>query len=146
MRPSRPLHPRQHEVKQPPTPTPVRVMLFSRNDEQLVALEDALDGLMLTVALGTHSLIAALTLDPPPRPQVLVIDVASISSAELQELHSLRDNGWFGTIIAIGAVPEKLRRSLGIETVLVAPAPNMLRAAIARVPFEACTTKMPIMR
>ena len=125
---------------------PVRVMLYAPDEDHMLALEHALDGLMLTVALGTQSLVAALTLDPPPRPQVLVIDVESISADELRELHRLRDNGWFGTIIAVGAVPEKLRRSLRIDTVLVAPAPNMLRAAIARLPFEACTTKIPVMR
>jgi hypothetical protein len=125
---------------------PVRVMLYAPDEDNMLALEHALDGVMLTVALGTQSLVAALTLDPPPRPQVLVIDVESISGADLLELHRLRDNGWFGTIIAVGAVPETLRRSLRIDTVLVGPAPNMLRAAIARVPFEACTTKIPVMR
>jgi hypothetical protein len=125
---------------------PVRVMLYAPDEDNMLALEHALDGVMLTVALGTQSLVAALTLDPPPRPQVLVIDVESMSGADLLELHRLRDNGWFGTIIAVGAVPETLRRSLRIDTVLVGPAPNMLRAAIARVPFEACTTKIPVMR
>jgi hypothetical protein len=100
------------------------------------------------IQLGRHveQVVSALTEDPPPRPQVLVVDFDSISAIELLQLHGVREHGWCGRIIGLGVVPPPLRASLGIERVLNTPFDaNSLRDAVDEIGFEARTKAIPVM-
>ena len=121
-------------------------MIYATDEARADELERALDGYTIQLSRSTNTLIAALANDPPPRPQVLVIDLDPLTPIELFELHRLRECGWFGSIIALGDVPKSLRQSLGIETVLPRPEPAPLHDAIARIQFDAKTTRLPVMR
>lgn len=144
----RTLHPRQRAATpRSGTACPLRVMIYTPDEPRAADLERALDGYLISVARSTRTLVTALALDPPPRPQVLVIEIDPLTPLELLELHRLRDNGWFGTIIALGDVPASLRRSLGIEIIFpVAPAAALLRETISGLPFEAQTMRLPVLR
>jgi hypothetical protein len=105
------------------------------------------DGSTVQLARTFTNLMRSLVEDPPPRPNVLVVDVDATSPAELMELHSVRPRGWFGTVVALGTVPQPLRESLGIDLVVSPPfVLDQLRDAIAglRVPVE--TAVIPIIR
>jgi hypothetical protein len=145
---ARTLHPRQRAATpRSGTACPLRVMIYSADENRAAELERDLDGYLIQVARSTRTLVTALALDPPPRPQVLVIEIDPLTPIELLELHRLRDNGWFGTIIALGAVPDSLRRSLQVEIIFPrAPAPALLRETISNLPFEAQTTRLPVIR
>ena len=142
------LHPRQHTATtRSGTPCRLRVMIYSPDEDRAADLERALDGYLIQVARSTRTLVNALALDPPPRPQVLVIEIDPLTPVELFELHRLRDNGWFGSIIALGNVPDSLRRSLGIEIIFPrSPAASLLRETISNLPFDAQTTRLPVLR
>ena len=144
----RSFHPRQRAATpRSGTACPLRVMIYSADEARGAVLERALDGFMIQLARNTRSLINALALDPPPRPQVLVIEIDPLSPLELLEIHRLRDSGWFGTIIALGDVPPSLRRSLGVEIMFpLAPAAALLRETISGLPFETQTTRLPVLR
>ena len=100
--------------------------------------------IVIQTARTITEVIAALVDDPAPRPQILVIDFDAMSAAEVLELHSIRDRGWFGTIFAIGRVPIGLRKSLRIEQVLGSLVDNALRVAVSEVGFDAQTRRLPI--
>ncbi len=98
--------------------------------------------------IGRHveHVVSALIEDPPPRPQVLVVDFDAIKPIELLQLHSVREHGWCGRIIGLGVVPPALRASLGIERVLNTPFDaDRLRDAVAEIGFEAQTRAIPVM-
>jgi hypothetical protein len=100
--------------------------------------------IMIQTARSIVEVIAAVVDDPPPRPQILVLDFDSLSAAEVLELHSIRERGWFGTIFALGKVPVDLRKSLRIEQVLGSLVDNSLRVAVSEVGFDAQTRRLPI--
>jgi hypothetical protein len=77
----------------------------------------------VTIQVGrrVRTIVAALVRDPPPRPQVLIVDFDAIKAAELLELHAIRREGWAGRLIALGLVPPSLRASLAIDHVITAP-------------------------
>lgn len=89
--------------------------------------------------------VSALVEDPPPRPQMLVVDLDALSAGELLHLHEIRDQGWFGSVIALGTVPVTLRLSLRIERVLSQPYPrDALRGMIAQATnLPLVTARMP---
>ena len=93
---------------------------------------------------GVSEVIAALIDEPAPRPQILVIDFDTLHPAEILELHTIRDQGWCGTIFAVGKVPIGLRKSLRIEQVLDTHRENSLRNAVGDVGFDAKTRRLPI--
>jgi hypothetical protein len=93
---------------------------------------------------GVSEVIAALIDEPAPRPQILVIDFDALHPAELLELHTVRDQGWCGTIFALGKVPVGLRKSLRIEQVIDTQRENALRNAVGDVGFDAKTRRLPI--
>ncbi len=144
----RTFHPRQRaQTPRSGRPCPLRVMVYTPDENRAAELERALDGYIIQLARSTRMLVTALALDPPPRPQVLVIEIDPLSPLELLELHRLRDNGWFGTIIAHGDVPDSLRRSLQIEVIFPrSPAASLLRETISSLPFESETTRLPVLR
>ena len=82
-----------------------------------------LHGEMVTVQIGhtVPGVISSLLDDPPPRPQVLVIDLEALTPAEVMELHQIREQGWCGTLVCTGQVSKSLLVSLRIEVVLSAP-------------------------
>ena len=78
--------------------------------------------LELEIAQSIGDVVAALVDDRPPRPQLLIVDLDSLSAGALLHLHSVREQGWFGKVIAIGRVSTALRTSLGVHrTVMVGP-------------------------
>jgi hypothetical protein len=148
MHPGRTWHPRQRV----PTPrttngSAVRALIYSPDEQRVAAVEAALDGLVLLVGRSVRGVVEALIDDPPPRPQVLVVDIDLLSAGELFELHAVRDGGWCGTIITLGDVPNALRRSLGVDVALDhAFRAAALREAITNLPFDAPTQALPVLR
>src|SRR5881394_328234 len=53
----------------------------------------------IQIARSMSAVIQALIHDPTPRPRVLIVDVDALDPGELMELHSLRQLGWFGSLI-----------------------------------------------
>jgi hypothetical protein len=111
-------------------------------------IEEELRGkpVLLQIGFSVAQVVSALVEDPPPRPQVLVADFDDMGPGELMHLHVLREQGWFGRIIAIGDLPAALMSSLAIERAIGAPfARNALRDVINNAGFVAMTTKMPVL-
>ena len=105
------------------------------------------DGLMLQTARTMTHLMRALNDDPPPRPNILIVDVDGLSPAELMELHAIRQRGWFGTVIGLGKVPAALRLSLGVDHVLTPPfVRDQLRDAVSGLRTPVSTSVVPIIR
>jgi hypothetical protein len=100
--------------------------------------------LSIQIARTVREVVAALVEDPPPRAQILIVDLDALGPADVLHLHSIREGGWFGTIIAIGSVSEALRISLNIDRVLPpSPDSDALRKAVAEVGLDRATTKIP---
>ena len=105
------------------------------------------DGAVVQTARNLPQLMQSLVEDPTPRPNVLVVDLDAISPGELLELHSLRERGWFGTIIGLGKVPEALRSSLGVDRTLAPPfVRDQLRDAVVELRDPVATKQMPKIR
>ncbi len=125
----------------------VRVLVYARQAPRATWIEDELQHRAVIVQLGfsVDQVVSALVEDPPPRPQILVADFDDMTAGELLHLQILREQGWFGRIIALGDVPSPLCQSLSIERVIGAPfARDALRDAITESGFgPQCTTKMP---
>jgi hypothetical protein len=101
--------------------------------------------IVIQVGRGISHIIAALVDDPPPRPQILVIDFDAIGPGEIMELHTIRERGWTGTIFALGKVPIGIRKSLKIEQVLATLVDNALRLAVAEIGFDKQTRRLPVL-
>jgi hypothetical protein len=109
-------------------------------------IEEELAGepLSLAQARTVTDIVRALVDDPPPRPQLLVADLEHLSGTEIVELSGLRDEGWYGSVIALGAVPEVLRTTLDIECVLARPfGSEVLRKMVHVVGLERATARIP---
>jgi hypothetical protein len=126
---------------------PVRVITHLPSEARAQWVNEELDraGAVVQVARTAPAIVMALTEDPPPIPQVLVVDIDNIAPADLFDLHMVRERGWCGRIIALGVVPPALRQSLGIERVLNTPfSTGALGDAIAEIGFDAQTRKIPV--
>src|SRR5213078_439545 len=101
----------------------LRVLVYAPSQARASWIEAELEDKSVIVQIGfsVDHIVSALVEDPPPRPQILIADFDDINPAEVLHLHLLREQGWFGRIIALGNVPPALRSSLAIEHVLVAP-------------------------
>jgi hypothetical protein len=101
----------------------LRTLIFAREPTRAGWIEGELLHAQVTiqVARRVRTVVAALTKDPPPRPELLIVDFDAISPGELFELHAIRHDGWLGRLIGLGRVPADLRASLGIDEVLAAP-------------------------
>ena len=108
-----------------------------------IVAELAREDIAIQTGRGITEVISALVDEPPPRPQVLVVDFDALGPGELLELHTIRDQGWCGTIFAIGKVPVGIRKSLRIEQVLT-QRDNALRDAVSEIGFDAKTRRLPI--
>jgi len=125
----------------------VRVLVYAPSPSRSSWVETELDdkAVMLQIGFSVAQVVSALVEDPPPRPQILVADFDDMDPGELMHLHVLREQGWFGRIIALGDVPPTLRSSLSIECVLGAPfVRDALRDVLTTTGFIAPTTRMPI--
>jgi len=126
----------------------VRVLVYVRSPTRSpwVEAELAHKTVIVQIAFSVAHVISALVEDPPPRPQILVADFDDMEPGELMDLHLLREQGWFGRIIALGELPASLCSSLAIERVLGAPFErDALRVVIIESGFVAATTKLPIL-
>jgi hypothetical protein len=126
----------------------VRVLVYAPSPERAAWIDSELANHDAVVQIGfsVGHVVSALVEDPPPRPQILVADFDQIAPGELMHLHVLREQGWFGRIIALGDVPSALRSSLVIEHVLRPPlARDSLRGVITNSTFVAATTRIPVL-
>jgi hypothetical protein len=126
----------------------VRVLVYAPSPARAAWVDAELADREVMVQLGfsVEHVVSALVEDPPPRPQILIADFDDITPLEIMRLHVLREQGWFGRIIALGTVPNALRLSLAIEHVLGAPyARDALRDVITNAGFVTKTTKMPVL-
>ena len=109
-------------------------------------LESELAALRVTqqIARTVAEIVAALVEDPPPRPQLLFADFSAMSAGELLHVHAIREQGWFGAVVAVGKVSLLLRQTLNIERVL-APlsASSHVRAAVETIAPGAQTLRVP---
>jgi hypothetical protein len=100
---------------------------------------------LVQVARSAPHVISALVEDPPPVPAMLVVDFDHMPAAEMLMLHTIRERGWCGEIVAVGTIPMPLRSSLGIERVVAASAPSgALAREIEGVGFQAQTIRIPM--
>lgn len=123
----------------------VRAMVYAPDAKVAEWIEDELARGRVTWQVGRtiEQVVAGLTEDPPPRAQVLVVDFDAIAPADLLYLHAIREQGWFGIVVGLGDVPEALRRSLGIERVIVPPYKSgSLGESIGNVGIMMATTRI----
>lgn len=138
---------------------PIRCLIFAPEPNRARWVEDELTQASpqmleaneprpkITIQLGrrVRTVVYALTKDPPPRPQVLIVDFDAISAGELFELHAIRHDGWTGRLIGLGDVPPELITSLEVDHVLAAPfVRDTLLDAVAGTTHAAVTTLIPV--
>jgi hypothetical protein len=147
-----PVHPRLHIRGAPDRSISdaslIRVLVYAPAAARASWVETELQdkAVMTQIGYSVAHVVSALVEDPPPRPQILVADFDALGPAEVMHLHVLREQGWFGRIIALGSVPAALRSSLAIEHVLTAPyVRDALRDVIIHAGLVVETTKLPVL-
>jgi hypothetical protein len=123
-----------------------RALIFAPGLEDAAWVESELADRRLTMRRvpTVREVVVTLVDDPPPRTQLLVIDVDAMDAIEVLRLHAVREHGWFGAIVGLGQVPEPLRVSLGIERRFARPfVQGALRRAVAQIGLDRATTRMP---
>lgn len=126
----------------------IRVLVYAPSQTRAAWIETELAGedAMVQTGYSVEHVVSALVEDPPPRPQILIADFDEFAAGEVMHLHVLREQGWFGRIIALGHVPASLRSSLSIEHVLRPPlVRDALRDVIANTGFVHPTIKLPVL-
>jgi hypothetical protein len=115
--------------------------VYASDAESWIDQELAQQPVFVQIARSVTELVCALVDDPPPRPQFLVADFDAMNAGELLHLHAIREQGWFGSIVALGTVPLSLRTSMGIERVISRPYPrHALRSIVAQSGQEMSNT------
>lgn len=148
---SSPAHPRLHARGADRAATDselLRVLVYAPSPSRASWVESELQdrAVMVQIGFSVEHVVSALVEDPPPRPQILIADFDDISPLEIMRLHVLREQGWFGRIVALGTVPNALRMSLAIEHVLGAPyVRDALRDMITNAGFVTETTRLPVL-
>ena len=125
----------------------VRVIVYAPSAQRASWIDSELGRIdaLVQIARSVAQIIEALVEDPPPRPQVLVVDLDAISAGDLLYLHLIRERGWCGRIVGLGTAPQALRSSLGIERMLNTPfVRDSLSDAINEIGFHAMTKKIPL--
>jgi hypothetical protein len=125
----------------------IRALVFAPDQNRAAWIDRELSNGPITVQVGrtARMVVAALTRDPPPRPDVLVIDFDAIAPVDLVELHALRPGGWFGRLIGLGHVPPELCTTLGVDQVLATPlVRDSLLDCVAGTRHAAVTTACPV--
>jgi hypothetical protein len=131
--------------RQPAISAANRVIVFAPEPELAQWIDDELvsEPLAVQIARTIVGVISALVEDPPPRPQILIADFDAMTAADLLHLHKIRDRGWFGSLIALGGVPDELCNTLNIHQVLKGPfTSGELRRAVTAVGLGRPTTKL----
>ena len=146
---SQTVHPRLQTREDSVSPgAVVRVLVYAPSPARASWIETELADKAVLVQIGfsVEQVVSALVEDPPPRPQILVADFDDMAPGELMHLHVLREQGWFGRIIALGSLPPALRSSLAVERVLGTPfVRDALRDVITNAGFVAPTTRLPVL-
>lgn len=125
----------------------LRVIVYAPAEQRASWIDGELERVdaLVQIARSVAQIIGALVEDPPPRPQVLVVDLDAISAGDLLYLHLIRERGWCGRIIGLGTAPPALRNSLGIERMLNTPfVRDSLTDAISEIGFHTATKKIPL--
>jgi hypothetical protein len=136
------------EEQSTPPGEQIRVLVYTPGSGHAPWIESELAHKTVLVQIGysVGQVVSALTEDPPPRPQILVVDLDQVPPGDVLHLHVAREQGWFGRIIAIGAMPVELRVSLVVDCVIGPPfVRNTLRDVVASSNFVAATTKLPVL-
>jgi hypothetical protein len=126
-----------------------RVLLYAPDAKVMSWIDGALDrgAYLFQVARTAREIVTILVDDPPPRPQVLVADFDAMSAGDVLGLHSIRDRGWFGAIVALGTVAQSLCSSLNINVMLSRPLDaDVLRDAVGALGLQNATTRIPTIR
>jgi hypothetical protein len=126
----------------------LRTLIYAPDPDRAAWIESELARTASTVTIQVgrrvRTIISALVKDPPPRPQLLIVDFDALTSGELRELHAIREGGWHGRLIGLGAIPPGLRASLAVDHVLTAPfIRDSLLDRVAGTRHAAETTPMP---
>jgi len=95
------------------------------------------------VGTDVRAVFAELIDAPLPRPAVLVVDFEHMHPGDILELHMLRERGWCGIVIGVGAVSRPLRTSMGIERV-IDPETGSLATAVDNLGFSDQTMRIPL--
>lgn len=125
-----------------------RALLFSRIPERTRWMENevARSGTQATTARSVAQVVDALVGDVTgPRPTLAVIDLDALNAGELFHLHRIREQGWGGTLVALGKVPLSLRSSLGIDRTVPPPyTEDILCEEIHQHVLDSSASTMPI--
>lgn len=101
----------------------------------------------LHISPSVEDAVAVLVHDAPPRPQILFVDFDPLSAIDVLRLHTVREYGWFGIIIAFGDVSDDLKKSLNIERVLPTSTNGaVLRETVNKAGFDRPTSRMTPLR
>jgi hypothetical protein len=98
-------------------------VIFSRLPERSRWMENELmrSGTHAVSASSVAQLVSLLTEPDRTRPPLVVIDLDALTAGELFHLHRIREQGWGGSLFALGRVPMSLRSSMGIDRALPPP-------------------------
>jgi len=130
-----------------PEPTRARWIESELTQSNATVLEGDEPRPRITIQVGrrVRTVVFALLKDPPPRPQVLIVDFDAVSPGELFELHAIRHEGWTGRLIGLGVVPDELVTSLEIDRVFTAPfVRDSLLDCVAGTRHAAVTITIPV--
>lgn len=121
----------------------VRALVLAPRHEQWIERELVGTAMHARFARSVGEVVAALVDSAPPRPQMLIIDLESLSVGELLELHTVREQGWFGSVIAIGRVALSLRTSLQVERAILIGRGKLRPFAVVAGQHTNATMRMP---
>jgi hypothetical protein len=143
-----PTHPRLRARGTHSNEPTIRAMVYAPSVGRLGWIESELarrTDTLVQVGRTVRQVVFALLDDPPPRPQVLILDFDAIDAGELMYLHTIREQGWCGAIVGLGVVPTAIRKSMNIDRVLNTPfVRDSLREAIGQIGFTTQTTRIPV--
>jgi len=125
----------------------LRTLVYAPQPARAAWIDRELSHPPITIQVGrtVSAVIAALVRDPPPRPDVLIVDFDALTPVELLELHAIRQEGWFGRLIGIGSVAPELCVSLGVDHVFVEPLiRDSLLDCVAGTNHAVVTTACPV--
>ena len=124
----------------------MRALIFAPDRTRATWIEGELARAPVTIQLArrVRTVVAALIKDPPPRPQLLIVDFDAVSPAELFDLHAVRHEGWEGRLIGVGDVPLELCNSLDIDQVIPTLVRDSLLDCVAGTRHATATIPIPM--
>lgn len=130
-----------------PAEDKLRTLIYAAEPHRAKWIEVELSRAPVTIQMArkVRTVVAALLKDPPPRPQLLIVDFDAVSPGELFELHAIRHDSWTGRVIGVGGVPRELVTSLSIERVFPSPlVRDSILDYIAGTRHAAVTVAVPV--